>query len=87
MKTPCVNDTNGDGDCGRRMCTHCYPEGYQPKPWKWRVRCYYNDTVEPPRTPGELAIETKHRTDSSKDLEVTVGRQRPDIGKVEVWKY
>ena len=28
---PCPNDTNGDGNCGRKTCARCYPQ-YQPLP-------------------------------------------------------
>jgi hypothetical protein len=52
--------------------------------WDWVVRMYYADDVDPPKTPGALAIETVHRGDSSKDMEVLVANNRPDIGLVEV---
>lgn len=26
----CHNDTNGDGDCGRKTCLHCHPEVWVP---------------------------------------------------------
>jgi hypothetical protein len=47
--------------------------------WKWRVRCTYNDTVQWPKVPGELAIETVHASDSSKDMEVAVAEARGDV--------
>ncbi len=56
---------------------------HDPK-WKWMVTCYYNDTVKPPKTPGFLAIQTVHATDSSKDMEVQVSEGRVDIGAVDV---
>ena len=31
MTDPCPNDTNGDGDCGRKTCARCHPQ-YQPLP-------------------------------------------------------
>jgi hypothetical protein len=40
--------------------------------WDWVVRCYYADDVKPPKRPGELAIETVHRGDHSKDTAVAV---------------
>jgi len=52
--------------------------------WKWRCRFYYNDMVEFPRVPGELAIETVHTDDFSKDIEVDAGRSRSDIGRIDV---
>jgi hypothetical protein len=51
--------------------------------WDWVVRCYYADDVKPPKVPGALAIETVHKGDSSKDIEVAVGHARSDIGRVE----
>jgi hypothetical protein len=47
--------------------------------WKWKVRCTYNDTVEWPKIPGQIAIETVHTSDSSKDLEVQVSQARGDV--------
>lgn len=52
--------------------------------WSWMVRCYYAADVRPPKRPGELAIETVHATDSSKDMEVQAGRARADIGEIDV---
>ncbi len=52
--------------------------------WKWQVTCYYNDTVKPPKRPNELAIQTVHASDSSKDMEVEVANKREDIGSVVV---
>jgi hypothetical protein len=52
--------------------------------WDWVVRCYYGDNVRPPRTAGGLAIETVHRGDSSKDVEVAAARSRADIGAIDV---
>ncbi len=53
--------------------------------WKWRVRCIYNNTAQWPKVPGELAIETVHASDASKDLEVEVSEARGDVD-VEVTK-
>lgn len=52
--------------------------------WKWKVSCYYADDVRPPKKPGELAQETIHRDDHTKDVEVHVAKSRIDIGKIEV---
>jgi hypothetical protein len=52
--------------------------------WDWVVRCYYADDVKPPKRPGGLAIETVHRGDHSKDMEVAVAEARDDIGVVSV---
>lgn len=54
--------------------------------WKWIVRCTYNDTVEPPKKPGDLAIETVHLDDASKDIEVAAAKSRGDVN-VEVFPY
>ena len=52
--------------------------------WSWQVTCYYNDTVKPPRTPGDLAIQTVHADEASRDMEVEAVRSRPDIGVIDV---
>jgi hypothetical protein len=52
--------------------------------WIWRVSCYYADTVKWPKRPGELAIQTVHASDVSKDVEVAAAESREDIGEVIV---
>jgi hypothetical protein len=52
--------------------------------WRWTVEEYYAADVAPPRTPGALAGRTVHATESSRDLEELVARQRVDIGDVVV---
>ena len=52
--------------------------------WRWVVGCFYSDDVLPPKQPRSLAIETRHKTDSSKDMEVSAGESRDDIGFVQV---
>lgn len=32
VRSACPNDTNGDGDCGRRMCPHCGQRDARPNP-------------------------------------------------------
>lgn len=54
--------------------------------WKYVVREYYADDVKPPKQPGELAIETVHTTESSRDMEIEAARSRPDIGEVDWWR-
>lgn len=55
--------------------------------WDWIVRGFYANDVESPKVPGDLAIETVHRGESSRDLEQHVLEARPDIGRVEVLPY
>lgn len=52
--------------------------------WKWQVTCYYASDVQPPKQPGELAIQTVHKDDVSKDMEVRAARDRADIGHIDV---
>lgn len=63
--------------------------------WKWMVRGYYGPggRAGTHRNPnrgrvgereGDLALETVHKNDVSKDMEVAVFEQRPDIGSVVV---
>ena len=47
--------------------------------WKWRVRCTYNNTVKWPKVPGQIAIETVHSDDVSKDMEVSAAQMRDDV--------
>jgi hypothetical protein len=47
--------------------------------WKWQVTCRYNDTVKWPKAPGEIAIQTVHADDSSKDMEVQASECRGDV--------
>jgi hypothetical protein len=58
--------------------------------WDYVVRCYYVDHLTRSedgsfgKRPGELAIETRHKGESSKDMEVAAGESRSDIGRVVV---
>jgi hypothetical protein len=52
--------------------------------WEWKVRGYYNDSVEPPKKPGELALEVVLMDDHSKDMEVRAFKSRKDIGHIDV---
>lgn len=53
--------------------------------WKWRVTLRYNNTAKSPRRPCQVAVQSLHATDSSKDMEVRAAGQRTDVD-VEVWK-
>lgn len=35
---------------------------------------------------GDLAIETVHASQSSRDIEVAALRSRPDIGRIDTWE-
>lgn len=50
--------------------------------WQWEVTCYYNDTVAFPKVPGDIAIQTVHSNETSKDLEVSVSESRTDVNIV-----
>lgn len=60
-----------------------YPKNLDKK-WKWLVTAYYNDTVKPPKYPGELAIQVGCADDTGKDLELRILEKRKDIGKITV---
>jgi hypothetical protein len=51
---------------------------------KYLVRGYYADDVQPPKVPGELAIEVGCNNESTRDMELRVFAVRPDIGEVDV---
>lgn len=55
----------------------------EKKEFPYFVRAYYADNVKRPKHPGELAIETKHRTLESQAMEVSAAESRKDIGRVE----
>ena len=55
--------------------------------WKWMMTAYYADDVQRPKRLGEIAIQTIHRTDTSKDIEVAAALSRSDIGCVDVDLY
>lgn len=48
------------------------------------VSGYYNDTVTPPRVPGELACTIRCSGEDVKNTEVRIFESRPDIGDVIV---
>lgn len=50
--------------------------------YPWYVRAFYDTNVKPPKVPGKMAFETKHRSEASRDAEIKVARSRSDIGKV-----
>lgn len=52
--------------------------------WKWKVTAYYSDDVKPPKKPGGLALQTVHKDDLSKDMEVRIFKARKDIGVVNI---
>jgi hypothetical protein len=63
------------------MTTHLGPD------WPWRCTFYYSDDVHPPKPPGGLAIQTVHRDTSSRDVELSAGRSRGDIGRIVVEQW
>lgn len=48
------------------------------------VKVYYGEKAKPPKVPGELAIETKHATEASRDFEIEAAHSREDVGEV-IW--
>lgn len=56
-----------------------------PEGWRYLVRGYYADDVKPPKVPGALAFETKHKSETSRDIEVAAARSRADIGRIDTW--
>ena len=54
--------------------------------YPWYVECYYAKDVKPPKTPGSLAIRSKHATEASRDAEVAAAWLRDDIDNV-VWGH
>ncbi len=53
--------------------------------WLFAVRGYYGPDAKPPRREGDVAFETRHRSESSRDIEILAAKSRPDIGRVEDW--
>lgn len=64
----------------------------------WHMTAYYgpegrytsrgkpNRRQRPGERPGDLAIQTHHTSESSRDIEAQAARDRPDIGRVETWE-
>lgn len=52
--------------------------------YPWYVKCHYAEHVGWPKVPGALAIETKHATEHSRDLEIRAADFNDDIGEV-IW--
>ena len=50
--------------------------------WTWFVRGYYADDVEPPKRPGELAIEIGGVSREALAMDVAVLEKREDIGEI-----
>lgn len=51
--------------------------------FQFYVRGYYADDVQPPKRPGELAIEVGCDNESVRDMELAVLEEREDIGRSE----
>lgn len=51
--------------------------------WKWIVRGYYTQDVEPPKTPGGFAIEIGGVSREALQMDLDVLYKRPDIGEIE----
>jgi hypothetical protein len=47
--------------------------------WDWMITATYNDTVKYPKVPGEIAIQTIHKGDVSKDIELESFNKRTDV--------
>jgi hypothetical protein len=54
---------------------------------KWRVTCYYGSDAKAPKVPGEMAIQTVHADDASRDVEVAAAKSRADTGRVTVEEW
>lgn len=50
----------------------------------WRIRAYYGKRPKSGKRFGDLAIETWHVGDVSKEIELMVFHDRPDIAYVDV---
>jgi hypothetical protein len=55
----------------------------QDEVWPFYVRMYVADDVEPPKVPGRLALETKHKTEDSMRMEIQTATDNPEIDVVE----
>lgn len=49
------------------------------------MAAYYADDVEPPKPPGDLAIQTWADSESALKMDVDAANRREDIGRVRVW--
>jgi len=51
--------------------------------YRWFVRAYYADDVQPPKEPGGFAIEIGGRTEEALTMDLRILRGRDDIGRIE----
>lgn len=51
--------------------------------WDYAVRCYYGIRAKAPKIAGQLAIETVHVGKHSRDMEISAGKRRREIGRVD----
>jgi hypothetical protein len=58
-------------------------ERHLDRRWQYRCTFRYPADVRPPRTPGAVALQTVHGSESSMQIEVAVGRLRGLDVKVE----
>lgn len=50
--------------------------------WDFALRSYYGKRAKKPKIPGKLALETVHLGEASRDMEISAGRSRDDIGLI-----
>lgn len=55
--------------------------------WKWIRRAYYGDQARPPAAPGQVAEEVTVCTDDDRDRERRRMEARPDVARVEAYRY
>lgn len=53
-----------------------------PRRWRWLVQGYYAEHVEPPRVPGELAIEVGGASPGALAADLAALERREDIGEI-----
>jgi hypothetical protein len=71
------------------MLTKALSARWNPRPgydW-WRCTFHYGPDVRWPKRPGDIAIQTVHATESSRDIEIEAGRQRADIAEIVVEQW
>lgn len=78
---PVPNDPELSTTLPRRVPGERYPDDPQ---WRYRCTFMYADGVTLPKVAGEVAVQTVHANESGRDMEVSAGQSREDIGRILV---
>jgi hypothetical protein len=61
------------------LTNHPRAADWRKQGWQYAVRCYYDPNGM------ALAIETRHKTAASKDIEIESAKSREDIKRIDIF--